>query len=124
MARPRLPPLGMGVLGRIRIQERPIGGRNLTCETAGDPADPMTAQRAAIPDRGQLEDYARRLYPQHAIWNLPAWIVCPVRRPPSSDRGIADVLPAWPVHGPVVAMAGDEFDAILDHLVEGHCRKG
>ena len=39
---------GMGVLGRIRFQERPIGGSNLTCETAGDPADPMTAQRAAL----------------------------------------------------------------------------
>jgi hypothetical protein len=39
---------GMGVLGRIRIHERPIDGSNLTCETAGDPADPMTAQRAAI----------------------------------------------------------------------------
>jgi hypothetical protein len=38
----------MGVLGRIRIQERAAGGCHLVCETAGDPADPMTAQRAAV----------------------------------------------------------------------------
>src|ERR1017187_5681978 len=38
----------MGVLGRIRIQERAAGGSHLVCETAGDPADPMTAQRAAV----------------------------------------------------------------------------
>jgi hypothetical protein len=120
----------MGVLGRIRIQERVLGGSHLVCETAGDPADPMTAKRAAIfeplglalsalfptdtealargvrpppapydpgewvrserimcvecgetaavvsyaldaQDAGRLEDYARRLYSNHANWDLP-----------------------------------------------------
>ena len=38
----------LGLLGRIRAQERPVGGSHLTCEVAGDPADPATARRAAI----------------------------------------------------------------------------
>ena len=38
----------LGLLGRIRVQERPVGGSHLTCEVAGDPTDPTTARRAAI----------------------------------------------------------------------------
>ena len=172
----------LGVLGRIRLHERGAGGSHLVCETAGDPADPATAARAAIfeplgraiaamfptdaaavargerpppppPDPGQwvrneritcaecgeavayvtfavdatdhsrLEDCARRMYPQHASWNLPAWIVGPVRGSPTRARGVADVLPAWPVRGPVVAMTGDQFDAMLDALVDSHCHE-
>jgi len=172
----------VGVLGRIRIQERAAGGCHLVCETAGDPADPMTAQRAAVfeplglqlaalfptdtealargvrpppapydpgewvrsermtcvecgetvaivtyaldaQDAGRLEDYARRLYSNHANWNLPAWIVGPVRGSRARDVGVADVLQAWPAHGSVVAMTGDQFDVMLDALVDGHCQR-
>ena len=172
----------MGVLGRIRIQERVLGGSHLVCETAGDPADPMTAKRAALfeplglqlaalsptdtealargvrpppapydpgewvrserimcvecgetaavvsyaldaQDAGRLEDYARRLYLNHANWNLPAWIVGPVRGSRARDVGIADVLQAWPAHGSIVAMTGDQFDVMLDALVDGHCHR-
>ena len=170
----------MGVLGRIRLHERGAGGSHLVCETAGDPADPATARRAAIfeplgraiaamfptdaaavargerpppppfdpgqlvrseritcvecgetvayvtfavdaTDHGPLEDCARRMYSQHASWNLPAWIVGPVRGSRTRARGVADVLPAWPVRGAVVAMTGDQFDAMLDDLVDRHC---
>jgi hypothetical protein len=38
----------LGILGRIRIQERAAGGSHLVAEVAGDPADPMTTKRAAL----------------------------------------------------------------------------
>jgi hypothetical protein len=38
----------LGILGRIRIQERAAGGSHLVAEVAGDPADPMTTERAAL----------------------------------------------------------------------------
>ena len=172
----------LGILGRIRIQERAAGGSHLVAEVAGDPADPMTRKRAALfeplarsvsallptdtgalgradpppptpddpghvvrserilcpecgeavafvttavdaTDRSRLEDYAQRLYAEHARLNLPAWIVGPVRGQSSSNRGVVDVLPAWPARGPIVAMTGDQFDATIDPLVEGHYQK-
>jgi hypothetical protein len=38
----------LGYLGRIVLQGRSDGRTHLTCEVAGDPADPMTEKRAAI----------------------------------------------------------------------------
>jgi hypothetical protein len=39
----------LGVLGRILLQDLPRGrGTHLSCEMAGDPADPRTAERRAI----------------------------------------------------------------------------
>ena len=38
----------LGDLGRIVLQGRPDGRTHVTCEVAGDPADPMTEKRAAI----------------------------------------------------------------------------
>ena len=38
----------LGQLGRVVLKDRPTGGCNVTCEVAGDPADPMTARRLEI----------------------------------------------------------------------------
>ena len=38
----------MGALGRILLQDVPGGGTHISCEVAGDPADPRTATRQAI----------------------------------------------------------------------------
>ena len=38
----------LGELGRIVLQDRPDGRCQLSCEVVGDPADPRTAERAAI----------------------------------------------------------------------------
>lgn len=172
----------LGMLGRIRIQERARGGSHLVCEVAGDPDDPNTARRAALfeplgrsiaallptdtealalgeplpaaphdsgqwvrgericcvecgepvayvtfaadaTDPGRFEDYARRLYAEHARWNLPAWIVGPVRGPSKRDLGIADVLQVWPTRGSIVPMTGTQFDAMIDQLVDDHCQR-
>ena len=42
------PYVDIGELGRIVIQGRPDGQSHITCEVAGDPHDPMTAQREAL----------------------------------------------------------------------------
>src|SRR3954466_7369603 len=36
----------LGLLGRILLQDTGDGRSRVTCEVAGDPADPMTARRA------------------------------------------------------------------------------
>lgn len=38
----------LGDLGRIVLQGRPDGRTHVTCEVAGDTADPMTEKRGAI----------------------------------------------------------------------------
>jgi len=38
----------MGELGRVVVEDAPGGQCLLSCEIAGDPADPMTARRAAL----------------------------------------------------------------------------
>ena len=94
----------------------------MTCVECGETVAIVTYALDAQ-DAGRLEDYARRLYSNHANWNLPAWIVGPVRGSRARDVGIADVLQVWPAHGSVVAMTGDQFDVMLDALVDGHCHQ-
>ncbi len=38
----------LGMLGRLLLQDLPNGQSHLRCEVAGDPADPMTAERGRI----------------------------------------------------------------------------
>jgi hypothetical protein len=98
-----------------------VRSERICCLECGE-AVAFVTYAADATDRGRLEDYARRMYPQHARWNVPAWIVGPVRGQSSQDRGVADVLSAWPTQGTVMAMTGDQFDGMVDRLVEGHCR--
>src|SRR3954447_4115063 len=39
---------GLGLLGRVLVQDTRDGHCRVTCELAGDPADPMTAKRAEV----------------------------------------------------------------------------
>jgi len=50
----------LGQLGRVVLQDRSDGRCQLSCEVAGDPADPMTAERRRIFDPLGLE-LARRV---------------------------------------------------------------
>ena len=175
----------LGNLGRIVLQGRPDGRTHLTCEVAGDPADPMTAKRAAIfeplglelaskfdkatggtgnvdvpwvdppprpiepkkgvasklmqcetceagvallifaeqaADPGDLEDYARLMYPQIAEQDLPTWVIGPmVGSGPPAERP-ADILKVWPEREPVRRMRPDEFNSIIDRLAATHCK--
>src|SRR4051812_32663930 len=128
----------LGLLGRILLQDTGDGRSRVTCELAGDPADPMTAKRAEVfkplglelahrlesrvgtvpdalaappppqpspshelvesqvipcdrcgtaaamlifapeaTDPGQLEDYARKMFPEYSRVNVPTWDIGP-----------------------------------------------
>jgi hypothetical protein len=97
-----------------------IRSERICCVECGKPVAYVTFAVDAT-DPGGFEDHARRLYAQHAQWNLPAWIVGPVRGPSARDLGIADVLQVWPTRGSIVAMTGTQFDAMVDRLVDAHC---
>ena len=53
----------LGQLGRIVVDDRPGGMSQVTCEIAGDPADPMTARRKALFEPVAM-DLVRRLEAQ------------------------------------------------------------
>jgi hypothetical protein len=53
----------LGQLGRIVLEDHPDGRAQVTCEIAGDPADPMTAQRKALFEPVAM-DLVRRLETQ------------------------------------------------------------
>src|SRR6267154_2843683 len=38
----------LGLLGRLVLQELPIGHCQVSCEVAGDPADPLAAKRRTV----------------------------------------------------------------------------
>src|SRR5215471_2283063 len=38
----------LGLLGRLVLQDLPSGHCQVSCEVAGDPADPLTARRRAV----------------------------------------------------------------------------
>src|SRR3954463_9997586 len=147
----------LGLLRRILLRDRGDGRSRVTCELAGDPADPMTATRAEVfkplglelarrlesqmgtvpealaappppqpprsrevvesqvipcdrcgtaiamlifapeaTDPGQLEDYARKMFPEYSRVNVPTWVIGPsLGEGPPEDRP-ADILRVWP----------------------------
>jgi hypothetical protein len=99
-----------------------VRSERILCPECGEAVAFVTTALDAT-DRSRLEDYAQRLYAEHARLNLPAWIVGPVHGQSSSNREVVDLLQAWPARGPTVAMTGDQFDAMIDPLVEGHCQQ-
>jgi hypothetical protein len=62
----------LGMLGRIRIQERATGGSHLVCEAAGDPDDPNTARRAAYKGPADKSRRAGLQQRQYVGARLPA----------------------------------------------------
>jgi hypothetical protein len=97
-----------------------VYGEQIVCPECGK-AVAMVTTALDAKDADQLENTARRLYAEHPDVNLPAWIVGPLRTESGTNRAVLDVLPAWPVHGPIVTQIGDEFDAMIDLLSERHC---
>ena len=92
----------LGNLGRIVLQGRPDGRTHLTCEVAGDPADPMTEQRAAIFKPLSLE-MARRLERATGGTGDGPW-VDPPPRPSEPQIRIASKLTQCETCGANVAL--------------------
>ena len=72
----------LGNLGRLVLQGRPDGRTHLTGEVAGDPADPMTAKRAAIFKPLGLELAQKFDRATGGTGMDPGWILRPVRPSP------------------------------------------
>jgi len=79
----------LGQLGRIVLDDRPGGMSQVTCEIAGDPADPMTATRKALFEPVAL-DLVRRLEAQTG--SVGGKNVPPPRRAPEPQERIASKL--------------------------------
>ena len=80
----------LGELGRVVLQGRPDGRSHLTCEVVGDPADPMTAKRAAIFQPLGMA-LARQVEAATGGTGEARW-VDPPPRPPEPPKGIASKL--------------------------------
>ena len=71
---------------------------------------------------GQLEDYARLMYPQVKEVNLPTWVIGePIGNEPLPERP-ADILKIWPEREAVQRLRPDEFNPMVHELVTSHCR--
>jgi hypothetical protein len=79
----------LGQLGRLVLDDRPDGMSQVTCEIAGDPADPMTAKRKALFEPVAL-DLVRRLEAQTG--SAGGARVAPPRRAPEPQERIASKL--------------------------------
>src|SRR3954469_20273541 len=92
----------LGLLGRILLQDTGDGRSRVTCELAGDPADPMTARRAEVFKPLGLE-LAHRLESQ--VGTVPEALAAPPppQPPPSRDVVESYVIPLDRC-GSVVAM--------------------
>ena len=80
----------LGELGRIVLQGRPDGRTHLTCELVGDPADPMTAKRAAIFEPLGME-LARQVEGATGGTGDGTWMD-PPSRPSEPPKGVASKL--------------------------------
>src|SRR3954468_12336614 len=77
----------LGVLGRLLVQDTGDGRCRVTCEVAGDPADPMTAKRAEVFRPLGLE-LAHRL--ESRVGTVPAALAAPPAPPPSPSHELVE----------------------------------
>jgi hypothetical protein len=76
----------LGLLGRIVVEDRPGGMSQVSCEIAGDPADPMTVKRKALFEPVAL-DLMRRVEAQTG--SVGGKSAPPPRRAPEPPERIA-----------------------------------
>src|SRR3954454_15338778 len=77
----------LGLLGRILLQDSGDGRSRVTCELAGDPADPMTAKRAEVFKPLGLE-LAHRL--ESRAGTVPEALAAPPPPQPSPSRELVE----------------------------------
>jgi hypothetical protein len=92
----------LGLLGRILVQDTGDGRSRVTCELAGDPADPMTAARAEVFKPLGLE-LAHSLESRTGTVPEPEAAPPPPQPPPSREVVESQVIPCDRC-GAVVAM--------------------
>jgi hypothetical protein len=97
-----------------------IASKLIQCETCeADVAFLIFAAQAT--DAGDLEDYARKMFPHVKERNLPTYVLGPpLGTAPLAEQPCA-VLKIWPAREPVRRLPPDAFNALLATLVRTHC---
>lgn len=72
-------------------------------------------------DQGGLEDYARLMHAQVRAFNVPTWVIGPPTGTEPLPERPADILKLWPEREPVQRLSPEEFNPLLDPLIQGHC---
>jgi hypothetical protein len=70
---------------------------------------------------GRFEGYARKMYPQYARLNVPAWIIGPALGAGALMERPADVLKVWPSREPIERLRPAQLNARVGQLAMGHC---
>lgn len=97
-----------------------IASKLMQCETC-DAAVALLIFAEGAYTLGELEDYARLMYPKVCELNLPTWVIGePVGSEPLPERP-ADILKIWPEREPVQRLRPDEFNALIKELAQKHC---
>ena len=70
---------------------------------------------------GDMEDYARKMFPRYQELDLPTWIVGPPLGV-STDDTPAMTLKVWPDRKPLEHLSPNQVNDQLDKLISEHCR--
>ncbi|MEM9803853.1 MAG: hypothetical protein AAF959_01120 [Cyanobacteria bacterium P01_D01_bin.56] len=71
-------------------------------------------------NEGDMEDYARKMYPRYKELNLPTWVVGPPLGVPS-DNTQAMTSKVWPEREPLQRLSPNQVNKQLDILLDAHC---
>ena len=98
-----------------------VESKHISCERCGAMvallifADHATGQ-------GGLEDDARLMHAHVKRFNVPTWVIGPQTGNDPEPKRPADILKIWPQREPMQRLRPDEFNPLLDPLIQGHCR--
>jgi len=72
-------------------------------------------------DSGGLEDYARMMFPKIIEMDLPTWIIGEMGPSSTPMQEPANIRKVWPEREPLFQASPDQFNPIIDTLMNSHC---
>ncbi len=103
-------------------QQHKIASQVFPCNKCGRPTGMMIIAPQAK-TAGELEDYARIMYPKVKEMNVPTWVIGYKNEIENSGEllGSSLTLKIWPKRGEAYISLSTEFNAIIDTLMSEHC---
>ncbi len=120
---------GTGQARQAALPPRPaepqhqVASKHIECEQCGAMVALLIFADHAT-DQGGLEDYARLMHIHVKRFNVPTWVIGPQTGQEPEPERPADILKIWPQREPIQHLRPDEFNPLLDPLIQGHCRQG
>lgn len=99
-------------------QER-VASKLIPCPRCGEAAAMLIFADQAR-DKGELEDYARKMYSNYKQLDVPTWILGAPKRLPDNDIS-CPTFRVWPKRGPIREKRPDEFNREVDGVLAKHC---